>query len=948
MSDNKQLYYINLSEKDASIGKLERADNELKFLESHYVFNKNSGDVASEAKKRFPEIGNDGTEVVLQLGTPITIVSLGKFKIKSGDSLQAELASFSGLNAEQMQVVLMDQGSGRVFSPASSARDNLLAACYDKTFVQSALAEFGQMSIRPRRVSLRALNAIGALWDYHGLTDPENATVLVDVHAQRSQYYVVGKNTATSSDILDFGLDGILQSVMEALGLKFAGSAAKLFYEGLYDFSEIADKLVLRLNEKLKETIALNGSLNPSYLLCNGLPPGKDYIFQKLADVSGIKAIPLKVSAQFARSDLEKYFSVDRIGLVRSLKPDFSSRSWELDLLQLDSNWKPLLESILNAGDAAQKIEVDKQAQQARAAAEQKAKDEAAAQAKALADAEVAKTKAESEAATAKKNEEAAKAKADADRKAVEEAAAKKAGEEAKNAEALKLKQEKAKAEQDAKAAKAKADQEAKAAKAKAEQDAKAAKAKAEQDAKAAKAKAEQDAKAAKAKPAEKAAVKESTPSPQSQAGKPEEKKSKVGVIIAAVVVVLLIVLGVLFMGKDKPVKVVEPVKKVAATSTADLIKQTIVEEPVAPVEQAEIKFEINSEPIAETAKVIKRGQISVRSSIADVEVYIDGQLKGSCPLMISELPVGEYTLELRKPGYQPLYQKALVNAGQTTFLNQLELLPEAGKISIETKPSGVAFKVEPVGVRARALDESKLSGKTPFTVQGLLPGVYRVTFSRSEGWPDYSKEVEVASGKTVDVGMDYIPGKVKITTNPAGATIIRDGKFWGISPLKQDSVIGGSYAITIVMDAYESESFKLEVPPASNLVKHLDLLSFDRVVSPSELDVIPKLLGNPEIVLPADVVAGEIINGVITVSFVVDKKGIPSEIQVVETDFAKLGRASIEKLKNYMIKTVADWRFSPAQRKKQMVKTRVGIPIRFTGKKEGETVVENPLLGME
>lgn len=81
--------------------------------------------------------------------------------------------------------------------------------------------------------------------------------------------------------------------------------------------------------------------------------------------------------------------------------------------------------------------------------------------------------------------------------------------------------------------------------------------------------------------------------------------------------------------------------------------------------------------PPAEKATAIDGAEVSIESSIADAEVYIDGKFVGNAPLPKYRLTAGMHTIEVKSAGYQP-WKRELTVAGNasTRVVASLEKLP--------------------------------------------------------------------------------------------------------------------------------------------------------------------------------------------------------------------------------------------------------------------------------
>lgn len=97
------------------------------------------------------------------------------------------------------------------------------------------------------------------------------------------------------------------------------------------------------------------------------------------------------------------------------------------------------------------------------------------------------------------------------------------------------------------------------------------------------------------------------------------------------------------------------------------------------------------------------------------------------------------------------------------------------GALAIVSDPPGAEIKLE-AGGQTRSL------GKTPLTAKGLDKGTYNLS-AEYPGLEAQSEEVTVEGGKTREVRFEFVYGQVKLTTQPAGATVELGGQSVGQTP---------------------------------------------------------------------------------------------------------------------------------------------------------------------
>ena len=126
--------------------------------------------------------------------------------------------------------------------------------------------------------------------------------------------------------------------------------------------------------------------------------------------------------------------------------------------------------------------------------------------------------------------------------------------------------------------------------------------------------------------------------------------------------------------------------------------------------------------------------------------------------------------------------------------------------ISINTpvQPGSMDLRSVPDG--ASVVMGEKYLGKTPMKVSDLSPGTYDVIFSQL-GYQKFSTLVPVEAGKITEVSATLVPdtGALAITSVPAGASVLVDGKNSGIAPVTVGNLTVGNHTVAVSLDGYIS-----------------------------------------------------------------------------------------------------------------------------------------------
>ncbi|MBO7207115.1 MAG: PEGA domain-containing protein [Kiritimatiellae bacterium] len=192
-----------------------------------------------------------------------------------------------------------------------------------------------------------------------------------------------------------------------------------------------------------------------------------------------------------------------------------------------------------------------------------------------------------------------------------------------------------------------------------------------------------------------------------------------------------------------------------------------------------EIKFN-GRRPIVENVKLLlNSGVANITSDPEGAEVVLNGISRGSTPVVVSEIPNGRMTLELKKDGYEKLTREIAINAGDTPNLFY-KLNPLPGNLNLSSVPTGARFYIN-----------GEPRGDGPVYLKNLTPGTYTVKVEK-DGFDSQTREIVVEKGATVNEEFRLMSNlaKLELRTRPAGIEVEIDGRIVGRTKGSGDSTM--------------------------------------------------------------------------------------------------------------------------------------------------------------
>lgn len=197
----------------------------------------------------------------------------------------------------------------------------------------------------------------------------------------------------------------------------------------------------------------------------------------------------------------------------------------------------------------------------------------------------------------------------------------------------------------------------------------------------------------------------------------------------------------------------------------------------------------------------VPQGRLTLTTKPDGAQIVLSGQVLGTTPVKNMDLAAGEHTLTIRKKGWIDV-ELVLSVKDKQTVRKRLELKPLPPTLVVDSTPPG-----------ASVLIGGKPAGKTPLRKSDLRPGAYEVKLEL-KGHRVITRKIKLENQKITKLseGLTARQGTLQVTTAPAGATVILDGKELGKTPLSPTATVEGEHTLKLLLDRYDEAERRVMV----------------------------------------------------------------------------------------------------------------------------------------
>jgi outer membrane biosynthesis protein TonB len=310
------------------------------------------------------------------------------------------------------------------------------------------------------------------------------------------------------------------------------------------------------------------------------------------------------------------------------------------------------------------------------------------------------------------------------------------------------------------------------------------------------------------------------------------------------------------------------------------------------------------------------RGTLEVSTEPAGATITVGSLPPRTSPATFADIRTGHYAVVVKMPRYEEVRFEVDVKENAVTTPPTVTLLRLVGTLEIASEPAGVDYEVRPANALMVSAD-ARQTGRTPAKLEDLAPGEYTVTLTR-DGWEPYSENVTIERDGTARVNWAVPTGILKVTSTPAGATIRRNGIQVGVAPLSLKEQAPGPVELELSLADYlKPMVVSGELVGGRTLELTARFPADERVYAAGEIDDEPKADDPKKIMIPYYLT---IEKPRIDLELVVDRNGTAHNVRVV--------RSSSPDLPKPVISAVSGWRFKPAVRQGRPVNARMSLSL--------------------
>jgi hypothetical protein len=203
---------------------------------------------------------------------------------------------------------------------------------------------------------------------------------------------------------------------------------------------------------------------------------------------------------------------------------------------------------------------------------------------------------------------------------------------------------------------------------------------------------------------------------------------------------------------------------------------------------------------IANLRRLDDRGTIAVKSDPPGGDLYVDGILKGTTPVLVDALTPGPHSILIRKTNYEDYQDVVTAGPGMITEYSEVMIpLPQTAFLGIVSAPGN-----------ATAYLDGSVLGTTPTLLLMVSAGTHTLLVQK-EGYRNYTQALEITGGTTglIQANLEKIPdvGTLVVDSAPGGAALYLNGTYKTVTPVTFENIPTGNYSLEFQKLNYTSQN---------------------------------------------------------------------------------------------------------------------------------------------
>jgi len=219
------------------------------------------------------------------------------------------------------------------------------------------------------------------------------------------------------------------------------------------------------------------------------------------------------------------------------------------------------------------------------------------------------------------------------------------------------------------------------------------------------------------------------------------------------------------------------------------------------------------------------RSSVMITSNPTRSSVVIDGDILGETPLVLHDLPFGEYKAQVNAQGY----------SGKTISWSITSSRPQKVDVDLDSNTGIIEVASSPEG--ATILIDNKPYGVTPGREE-VEEGEHLIKIFK-EGYESYEQSINLARGSVKQIGanLKIKPSSITVKTKPEGAEVFVNGDAYSSSPTTIKNLPAGDYVIMVRKQGFDDEVREISLAPGQQAETSINmgtnLGGIDLVVNP-------------------------------------------------------------------------------------------------------------------